>query len=72
MSIQETCYWYVRCDAQPLNHLSSVVPMDAGLARDPPLAAFGVTQAQELAAYFASLPEEDRPTAIFSSPYCKV
>ena len=42
-----------------------------GLPRDPPLAAFGHTQAQELADYFLSLPEEERPTAIFSSPYCK-
>ncbi|KAH8102625.1 phosphoglycerate mutase-like protein [Cristinia sonorae] len=40
-----------------------------GLPRDPPLAAFGVTQAEELAAHFASLPKVERPTAIFSSPY---
>ncbi|THH34066.1 hypothetical protein EUX98_g57 [Antrodiella citrinella] len=40
-----------------------------GLPRDPPLAAFGVTQAEELAVYFTSLPEDERPTAIFSSPY---
>ncbi|TCD71489.1 hypothetical protein EIP91_008869 [Steccherinum ochraceum] len=40
-----------------------------GLPRDPPLAAFGETQAKELAAYFVSLPENERPTAIFSSPY---
>lgn len=41
-----------------------------GLPRDPPLAAFGHTQAQELADFFLSLPEAERPTAIFSSPYC--
>ncbi|KAI8995587.1 histidine phosphatase superfamily [Trametes punicea] len=40
-----------------------------GLPRDPPLAAFGLTQAQELADYFFSLPEELRPTIILSSPY---
>ncbi|KAJ7783845.1 histidine phosphatase superfamily [Mycena maculata] len=40
-----------------------------GLARDPPLAVFGETQAQELADYFLNLPEDQRPTAIFSSPY---
>ncbi|TFK41114.1 histidine phosphatase superfamily [Crucibulum laeve] len=40
-----------------------------GLARDPPLAAFGEAQAEELAQYFLSLPEEERPTAIFSSPF---
>ncbi|KAK7064188.1 phosphoglycerate mutase-like protein [Favolaschia claudopus] len=40
-----------------------------GLARDPPLSAFGETQAQELANYFLTLPENQRPTAIFSSPY---
>ncbi|KAI0704853.1 histidine phosphatase superfamily [Cytidiella melzeri] len=40
-----------------------------GLPRDPPLAAFGLTQAQELADHFLSLPEDERPTVIFSSPY---
>ncbi|KAH7931019.1 phosphoglycerate mutase-like protein [Leucogyrophana mollusca] len=40
-----------------------------GLPRDPPLAAYGETQAKELAGYFLSLPERKRPTAIFSSPY---
>jgi len=40
-----------------------------GLPRDPPLAAFGETQAQEVAHHFQSLPVEERPTAIFSSPY---
>ncbi|KAH9064302.1 hypothetical protein EDB87DRAFT_1680954 [Lactarius vividus] len=42
-----------------------------GLPRDPPLAAFGETQAKEVADYFLSLPEDQRPTAIFSSPYCE-
>ncbi|KZP31310.1 phosphoglycerate mutase-like protein [Athelia psychrophila] len=37
--------------------------------RDPALTAFGETQAQECAEYFMSLPVEERPTAIFSSPY---
>ncbi|KAI1797839.1 histidine phosphatase superfamily [Ganoderma leucocontextum] len=40
-----------------------------GTARDPPLAPFGLSQAQELADFFCSLPEEERPSAIFSSPY---
>ncbi|KAF8922500.1 histidine phosphatase superfamily [Mucidula mucida] len=40
-----------------------------GLPRDPPLAALGETQAKEVAEFFLSLPESERPTAIFSSPY---
>ncbi|CDO75252.1 hypothetical protein BN946_scf184967.g5 [Trametes cinnabarina] len=40
-----------------------------GLPRDPPLAAYGLTQAQELGDYFLSLPENKRPTIILSSPY---
>ncbi|KAJ7492572.1 histidine phosphatase superfamily [Mycena latifolia] len=52
-----------------MNWINSTWKSETGLPRDPPLAAFGVTQAQELAAYFLSLPEDQRPTAIFSSPY---
>ncbi|KAH9898443.1 histidine phosphatase superfamily [Cubamyces lactineus] len=40
-----------------------------GLPRDPPLADYGLAQAQELADYFLSLPEEERPTILLSSPY---
>ncbi|KZT57427.1 phosphoglycerate mutase-like protein [Calocera cornea HHB12733] len=40
-----------------------------GTPRDPPLAAYGHDQAKEMTAYFLSLPEEERPTAIYSSPY---
>ncbi|KAI0778141.1 histidine phosphatase superfamily [Trametes elegans] len=40
-----------------------------GLPRDPPLADFGLTQAEELADYFFSLPEDARPTVLLSSPY---
>jgi len=40
-----------------------------GLPRDPQLAAFGEVQANEVADYFLSLPGDQRPTAIFSSPY---
>lgn len=40
-----------------------------GLPRDPSLAAFGEAQAKEVADYFLSLPEDERPTAIFSSPF---
>ncbi|THV04907.1 phosphoglycerate mutase-like protein [Dendrothele bispora CBS 962.96] len=52
-----------------LNWVTTTWKSETGLARDPPLAAFGVTQAEELATYFSSLPEDQRPTAIFSSPY---
>lgn len=52
-----------------MNWVTQVWKSETGLPRDPPLAAFGHTQAQELADYFLSLPEEQRPTAIFSSPY---
>ncbi|KAI5119993.1 hypothetical protein M0805_004436 [Coniferiporia weirii] len=40
-----------------------------GLPRDPPLAAYGESQANELAQYFMSLSGEERSTAILSSPY---
>ncbi|PCH33589.1 phosphoglycerate mutase-like protein [Wolfiporia cocos MD-104 SS10] len=52
-----------------LNWVTSEWKSVTGLPRDPPLAAFGLAQAQELADYFLSLPLEQRPTAIFSSPY---
>ncbi|KAF8626518.1 hypothetical protein AX15_004823 [Amanita polypyramis BW_CC] len=52
-----------------LNWVTTNWKNETGLPRDPPLAAYGVAQAQELATYFSSLPKEDRPTAIFSSPY---
>ncbi|KAF8337407.1 uncharacterized protein EI90DRAFT_3287027 [Cantharellus anzutake] len=42
---------------------------ETGLERDPPLAAYGVTQAKQLAAWIASFPEEKKPTAIFCSPF---
>ncbi|KAF7306968.1 hypothetical protein MIND_00489600 [Mycena indigotica] len=40
-----------------------------GLPRDPPLASYGEEQAKELADYFLTLPQDQRPTLIFSSPY---
>ncbi|CAE6433853.1 unnamed protein product [Rhizoctonia solani] len=40
-----------------------------GTKKDPPLAAYGVTQAVDLAKFIKSLPEEQRPTLLFSSPY---
>ncbi|KAJ3546352.1 hypothetical protein NMY22_g2089 [Coprinellus aureogranulatus] len=52
-----------------LNWVTSTWKSPTGLPRDPPLAAHGEKQAQELADYFLSLPEDERPTAIFSSPY---
>lgn len=36
--------------------------------RDPPLSSHGVDQAKELASWFASLEEGERPDAIYSSP----
>ncbi|KIM85269.1 hypothetical protein PILCRDRAFT_817269 [Piloderma croceum F 1598] len=51
------------------NWITSTWPTTTGTPRDPPLAAFGEDQAQEVADYFKSLPVEERPTAIFSSPY---
>jgi len=52
-----------------LNWVTTTWLSKTGLPRDPPLAAYGETQARELGEYFRSLSEEERPTAIFSSPY---
>ncbi|VDB99628.1 unnamed protein product [Peniophora sp. CBMAI 1063] len=52
-----------------LNWLTTDWKSPTNLPRDPPLAAFGETQAKEVADYFLSLPEDERPTAIWSSPY---
>jgi len=52
-----------------LNWISSSWQSPTGLPRDPPLTAYGLTQAEELCQYFLSFPENERPTAIFSSPY---
>lgn len=52
-----------------LNWVTTQWKSATGLPRDPPLAAFGEAQAKEVADYFLSLPEDQRPTAIFSSPY---
>ncbi|KAJ8496107.1 hypothetical protein ONZ45_g12590 [Pleurotus djamor] len=52
-----------------LNWVNTNWKSPTGLPRDPPLAAYGETQAKELADYFLSLPVEERPTVIFSSPY---
>ncbi|KIY50603.1 phosphoglycerate mutase-like protein [Fistulina hepatica ATCC 64428] len=52
-----------------LNWVTQKWESPTGLERDPPLAAFGLTQSQEVADYFLSLPEDERPTLIFSSPY---
>lgn len=40
-----------------------------GVGRDSPLSALGHEQAEELARHFESMPVDERPTAIFSSPY---
>ncbi|KAG5733097.1 hypothetical protein E4T56_gene14020, partial [Termitomyces sp. T112] len=60
---------YIARHGYRLNWLTSNWQSKTGLARDPPLAAFGETQAQELGEYFLSLPKDERPTAIFSSPF---
>jgi len=52
-----------------LNWVTTTWKSVTGLPRDPPLAAFGISQAQETAEYFKSLPVKERPTAIISSPY---
>ncbi|KAJ3737197.1 histidine phosphatase superfamily [Lentinula guzmanii] len=52
-----------------LNWITTVWESPTGMPRDPPLTAFGVAQARELADYFLSLEEDQRPTLIFSSPY---
>ncbi|EKM61005.1 uncharacterized protein PHACADRAFT_190138 [Phanerochaete carnosa HHB-10118-sp] len=60
---------YIARHGYRLNWVTQNWKSETGLPRDPPLAAFGHTQAQELADHFLSLPEVQRPTAIFSSPY---
>jgi len=52
-----------------LNWVTTNWTSPTGLPRDPPLAAYGESQAKEVAQYFHGLPEEEKPTAIFSSPY---
>ncbi|KAK7463617.1 C6 zinc cluster transcription factor-like protein [Stygiomarasmius scandens] len=39
--------------------------------KNDPLSDSGLAQAKDLANYLVSLPEESRPTAIFSSPYAR-
>ncbi|KAF8560396.1 phosphoglycerate mutase-like protein [Imleria badia] len=51
------------------NWLTTNWTSPTGLARDPPLAAYGEAQAVELASYLESLPKDKQPSAIFSSPY---
>ncbi|KAI0374213.1 PGAM-domain-containing protein [Pilatotrama ljubarskyi] len=60
---------YIARHGYRMNWVTSEWHSVTGLPRDPPLAAFGLTQAQELADYFLSLPEDLRPTIILSSPY---
>ncbi|KAF5377577.1 hypothetical protein D9615_005363 [Tricholomella constricta] len=60
---------YVARHGFRLNWINSNWQSKTGLPRDPPLASYGETQARELGDYFLSLPQEERPTAIFSSPY---
>ncbi|KAG5648030.1 hypothetical protein DXG03_007065 [Asterophora parasitica] len=60
---------YIARHGYRLNWINTNWQSKTGLPRDPPLAAYGETQAKELGEYFLSLPDEERPTAIFSSPY---
>lgn len=41
------------------------------LVRDPPLTAHGEHQAKDLAAFFASMPRDEQPQLIVSSPYSR-
>ncbi|KAF9787081.1 histidine phosphatase superfamily [Thelephora terrestris] len=52
-----------------LNWVTTNWTSPTGLPRDPPLAAYGEAQAEEVAQYILSLPEDERPTAVFSSPF---
>uniref|UniRef100_A0A0W0G2G5 Phosphoglycerate mutase-like protein n=1 Tax=Moniliophthora roreri TaxID=221103 RepID=A0A0W0G2G5_MONRR len=52
-----------------LNWVTTAWTSPTGTPRDPPLAAFGESQAQELAAHFLTLPEDERPTGVWCSPY---
>lgn len=52
-----------------LNWQTNIWKSPTGYPRDPPLASYGDEQAAELATYLSSLPEDQRPTAIYSSPY---
>jgi len=60
---------YVARHGFRMNWVTTHWKSPTGLPRDPPLAAYGVTQAEDLAKHFASMAPEDRPTAIYSSPY---
>ncbi|KAG8833068.1 hypothetical protein FRC17_000073 [Serendipita sp. 399] len=65
----QTTIWHVyRMVVQSESHPSDR-KSPTGYPRDPPLAGYGEEQAAELAAYFASLPESERPTAVYSSQY---
>ncbi|EDK46840.1 hypothetical protein LELG_05021 [Lodderomyces elongisporus NRRL YB-4239] len=44
-------------------------PNPTGIDSDPPLAPHGVEQAKQLAAYLVSIPSEDSPQFILSSPF---
>lgn len=44
-------------------------PNPTGIDSDPPLAAHGVDQAVELGQYLASLPDNEKPQIIISSPF---
>lgn len=44
-------------------------PNPTGIDSDPPLAPHGVEQARELADYFTTLPESDKPQFILTSPF---
>ncbi|KAI0669942.1 histidine phosphatase superfamily [Trametes maxima] len=60
---------YVARHGYRMNWVTNEWNSVTGLPRDPPLADRGLTQAQELADYFLSLPENERPTILLSSPY---
>ncbi|PWY98984.1 phosphoglycerate mutase-like protein [Testicularia cyperi] len=52
-----------------MNWVGAETFLPTGRPRDPVLTAHGLNQARDLASYLASLPEEERPQLIVSSPY---
>ncbi|KAH9944422.1 phosphoglycerate mutase-like protein [Epithele typhae] len=62
-------YIYIARHGYRMNWVTDDWKSATGLPRDPALSPTGVTQAEEVAEFFKSLAPEERPTAIFSSPY---
>ncbi|PKI83777.1 hypothetical protein MVES1_002091 [Malassezia vespertilionis] len=50
---------------------SSLLNSERNLPRDPPLTAVGEAQIKELGAFFRSLPKNEQPQLVVSSPYTR-